>query len=193
MPKVVDPDEVKRDIRRAAWSAFSRRGVKGVGLGHVSAIAGVGRSSLYHYYPNKDSLLFDMIDHLLSEEEEMFAQTLSGEGSCSERISKLVDALMQEFSAWLDIAPAIFDLRALHEVRFRRFYGRIRRDLSTLIEEGKSTGEFSSSIAAEHASACIIGLLDGLLLQYIVDPNSLENMNGWIESTEQLVLRMVGK
>jgi len=193
MPKIVDPDEMKREIRRAAWCAFSERGVKGVGLGHVSAVAGVGRSSLYHYYPSKDMLLFDMIDHLLSEEEQIFAQTISNEGSCTERVSKLVNALVQEFSAWLDIAPAIFDLRALHEARFCQFYSRIRQDLSALIDEGKSTGEFSSSISAEHASACIIGLLDGLLLQYVVDPKSLENMNDWKVATEQLVLRMIGK
>ena len=69
MPKIVDARAQRGEIRRAARRVFSRRGVAGTGLAHVAEAAGMGRSSLYHYYADKASLLRDLVRDLLAEVE----------------------------------------------------------------------------------------------------------------------------
>ena len=69
MPKVVDTAVQRREIRRAARRVFARRGVASTGLTHVAEAAGMGRSSLYHYYADKASLVRDLTRELLAEEE----------------------------------------------------------------------------------------------------------------------------
>ena len=81
MPKVVDPTIQREDIRSAARSVFARRGVRGTGLAHVAEAAGMARSSLYHYYPDKDSLLADLLQEMLEQERLLFRSQLRAEGT----------------------------------------------------------------------------------------------------------------
>ena len=69
MPKLVDRVEQRREIRRAARHVFARRGVAGTGLTHVAEAAGMGRSSLYHYYPDKAALMRDLLREVMTEED----------------------------------------------------------------------------------------------------------------------------
>ena len=73
MPKLVDSVEQRREIRSAARRVFARRGVAGTGLTHVAQAAGMGRSSLYHYYPDKAALMRDLLCEVMGEEESFFA------------------------------------------------------------------------------------------------------------------------
>ena len=95
MPKLVDARVQRAEIRDAARRVFSRRGVAGTGLAHVAAAAGMGRSSLYHYYPDKASLLRDLVRDLLREEEAIFLDALRGAGAPLERIERLVERQAQ--------------------------------------------------------------------------------------------------
>lgn len=64
MPKIVDRELQRQDIRRAARRAFARRGVETVGLVHVARTAGIGRASIYHYYQDKAALVRDLVSRL---------------------------------------------------------------------------------------------------------------------------------
>jgi AcrR family transcriptional regulator len=192
MPKIVNRDEVREKIREAAWQAFSENGVKGTGLEHVSKAAGVGRSSLYHYYPSKDALLADLTKNMLLEEEQIFSEFALSDGSPTERISQLADRLLETFTSWSAISSPVSDLRGIENGQFRAFYKKVTKDLADIIQDGQKSGEFDSSLDARQTSVCIIGLVDGLLLQYVADPVTFGKMSGWEETTKQSVLRILG-
>ncbi len=193
MPKIVDHDVVREQIREAAWRVFAEQGVKGVGLERVAAAAGVGRSSLYHYYANKDSLLSDLTVELLRAEERAFAERLADTGSPSERVTVLVDQLLDQFAAWSSIEVVMLDLRGTYSLHFRKFYRTIRRHLSELVQEGQVAEEFDAALDPEQAAACIVGLIDGLLLQFMADRRSFAKMRGWRDTTKLAVARILGQ
>lgn len=178
MPKVVDADVQRREIRRAAHRVFTERGVKGVGLAHVAREAGIGRSSIYHYYADKTSLLRDVVTDLLAEEEAMFAAAAEGEGDPLQRIEKLTETLADLFGAWSTVGGMFFELCSIDRKQFARFFRRARAHLARLIEEGQRRGQVTRRIDPRHAAAIIIGALDGLLLQYLVDPPSFRDTKG---------------
>jgi AcrR family transcriptional regulator len=174
MPKVVDAPAQRRDIRSAARRVFSQHGVAGTGLAHVAEAAGMGRSSLYHYYPDKASLLRDLVRDLLAEEEAVFREALRGEGDALDRIERLMTVLAGMFEAWTHAGRMISDLRVRDARMFRPFFRRVRRELAATITEGQASGVIDRDVDAELAAATLIGAVDGLLLQRIVDPRAFE-------------------
>lgn len=170
MPKIVDAASQRRAIRGAARRVFAQRGLRGTGLTHVARAAGMGRSSLYHYYPDKDALVRDLLRDVLAEEEALFAEASAGEGGALARIEALAARMVGLFEPWASVARLMIDLRAQRRAGFRGFFRRIRAHLADVISEGQASGEIDRSLDPQLAAATVIGAIDGLLLQYFVEP-----------------------
>lgn len=61
-----DHGEKRRVILRAAAQVFAQTGVAGASMAQVAAKAGVSKGVLYHYWPSKEALLFDVLDGYLA-------------------------------------------------------------------------------------------------------------------------------
>jgi TetR/AcrR family transcriptional repressor of uid operon len=187
MPKIVDAGAQRLEIQRAARRVFARRGVSGTGLVHVASEAGMARSSLYHYYPDKQSLVGDLVRELLREEEALFAAALTGDGTVLERIEALVRGFPQTFAEWSKLGTMIFDFWSRDAKRFRPFFRRIRSDLSRLIEAGQARHEVDPAVDAELAAATVIGAIDGLLLQHLIDPKVFPDVDALGDAIADIV------
>lgn len=174
MPKIVDREKQCRLIRSAARQVFARRGVETAGLVHVARAAGMGRASIYHYYRDKSSLVRDLVRDLLAEEEALFAAALrEAEGSPLRRIEQLTGELVELFADWAALGKMLLDLWSLDGTGFKPFFRRIRRDLAELIAAGQRAGEIDSALDAQEAATAVIAIIDGMLLQKIVDRAAL--------------------
>ncbi len=191
MPKVVDAEDQRRTIRLAAQSVFARRGVKGTGLAHVAEAAGMGRSSLYHYYPDKESLVRDLLGELIGEEEAVFAAVAKGGGSSLQRIEQLIRSLMGMLEPWSAIGRMVLELRASETRRFRGLFKRTRKHLSTAIAEGQQRGEIDPSLDPSLTASTLIGTADGIFLQHLLDPKAFpapgEVAEGLVRSVHKIL------
>lgn len=174
MPKQVDATAQREEIRRAARRVFARGGIPETGLGEVASAAGMGRSSLYHYYPDKQALLRDLVHETLAEERALFHACLRGEGSVLERVESLMDGCVGLFDAWASLGRLFLDLRLHDAVGFRRFFREIRAEFAAVLREGQASGEVSLEVDAELAGATLIGAIDGLLVQHFLDRKAFE-------------------
>jgi len=174
MPKLIDATEQRRQIREAARAVFARQGLRGTGLAHVARAAGMGRSSLYHYYPDKDALLRDLVVETLADERALFRSCLGGPGTSLDRVLRLVDALVALFDAWAVVGRLLLELRLDDVKPFRRFFREVRDELAGVLREGQATGELDASLDAELAAATLIGAVDGLLFQHFLDPRAVD-------------------
>jgi TetR/AcrR family transcriptional regulator, repressor for uid operon len=170
MPKIVDALERRRHIRQAARRVFAGRPPDSTGLTHVAKVAGIGRATLYHYYPDKASLLRDLARDLLAEEERAFASARRGDGSPLDRIACLAAGLTDVFEQWSAVGRMLLDVWFRDARRSRPFFRHIRRDLARLVAEGQDRGEIVREVDPEVAAGMVIGLIDGMLLQHFVDP-----------------------
>ena len=169
MPKLVDAAAQRREICDAARRVFARRGVAGTGLAHVAEAAGMGRSSLYHYYPDKPSLLRDLVRRVLADELAVFTNVLRGDGGPAERIERLTRVLVALFDEYGATFRMVFDLRLRDADRFKPFFREIRRELAGVIREGQDRGELDAALDPSLAASVLIGAIDGLLFQHFVD------------------------
>jgi AcrR family transcriptional regulator len=189
MPKVVNPEHQRALIRGAAMRIFASRGVQSAGLVHVARLAGIGRASIYYYYRDKDALVRDLIRELLAEEERLVATALGGAGTPLERIEHLAGELAELFGAWAALGRMLFELWSTAAGMFRPFFRRIRRDLAALIAQGQRSGEIDRELEPGVAAAAVIGLIDGMLLQRMVDSAAFADPN----ATRLRVVRTVQK
>jgi AcrR family transcriptional regulator len=171
MPKIVNREVQRESIRRAARRVFARRGVEAVGLVHVARAAGIGRASIYHYYPDKAALVRDLVRDLLAAEERLFSEALrSSKGTPLERIETLAARLTDLFAEWAALGKMLLDLWATSGAMFKPFFRRIRSNLARLIADGQRGGEIDGAVEPLEAATAVIAIIDGMLLQMIVDP-----------------------
>jgi AcrR family transcriptional regulator len=191
MPKIVDPATQRRVIRDAARRVFAQRGVEATGLVQVAAAAGMGRSSLYHYYPNKVTLVRDLVKDLLDAEETFFARAAGGKGSPRQRLESLAEMLPWAFREWTAVGRLLSELRASDARRFRGFFRRIRASLASLISEGQERGEFARGIDPQLTAATMIGAIDGILLQLLVEPACFPESDELFRGLSSTLMRLV--
>ena len=191
MPKLVDAANQREQIRDAAREVFAARGVRGTGLSHVARAAGMGRSSLYHYYPDKDALLADMVGEMLQQEQRLFRACLEAEGSALSRLEGLARACAALFPEWAAFGRVFMDLRLEDAREMGGFFRSVRRDLAGVISEGQADGSLAPTPDAHVQASILIGAIDGLLLQYFVDEAALPDPEALARDLVVVTRRMV--
>jgi AcrR family transcriptional regulator len=171
MPKVVDVPARRREILAAAAVAFARHGYRGTSLQRVAAAMGVGKSSLYHYFPTKEALFAALADDTLRWEAELFDALVAADAPPGERLRGLLDAIVGMLDEWAAVGPLLVDL--LREPRGRRrlreTFAAVRRALARLIRDGQRARVFRAG-APDALATVVLGCLDGLLLEELIEP-----------------------
>jgi TetR/AcrR family transcriptional regulator, transcriptional repressor of aconitase len=173
MPKIVDSAAKRRAILAAAAVTFARDGYRRTNLQRVAARAGMGKSSLYHYFPTKEALFSALADDFLRQEADVFAATASLAEPAAARLWRLVDAVDALLDAWTRVGPLLVDF--LREPRGRRrvreTFRAARTALARLIRDGQRDGVFRPGAPQALATVVLAGM-DGLFLQELVEPGS---------------------
>ena len=173
MPKIVDADEQRAQIRAAARIVFARRGVAGTGLAQIAEQAGVSRTGVYHYYADKEAVVRDLAEELLAEEERLFMQALEAPGSVADRIQRLADGVVERFAAWSHFGRPLLEVWAKESRRLRPLLRRLRDYLASLIRTAQQEGVIDASLPPNETAALLVALIDGLMIQVFVDPRGV--------------------
>jgi AcrR family transcriptional regulator len=67
--QVRNADKTKSAILTASTQLFAEKGFIGASISDIAEIVGVSKSSIYHYFPSKESILHDLIDSFAKEVE----------------------------------------------------------------------------------------------------------------------------
>lgn len=67
MPRIIDHDSRRRQILEDSLGLFSEEGYSGLGMRHLAKSLSVSTGTLYHYFPNKQSLFEAMLRHLAED------------------------------------------------------------------------------------------------------------------------------
>ena len=170
---------------------FAERGLARTGLVHVAREAGMGRASLYHYYPSKQALLAELGEELLREEEELFAEAAAAEGSPAERIANVVAAVTDLYRRWGSQGRVLVDFWASDMERFAAALSAIRRDLAAVVADGQARGEIDPELDPLASAALIAGMIDGLILQLFLDPEAFSDSEPLAAAIRQAVAKVL--
>ncbi len=178
MAKIVDKKKKRSEIRDAALEIFARKGFENTTVQEIADKANISKGTVYLYFKTKEDILDTASKEIL--------QQLEGEIlGASEGLSDPVDKLSALISEALNITPEFEQIFAVHmEIRLfhlrNKAYEKVIRHLkatlakfrgvvSEIIGQGKDQGAFRHDVDAEALAICLLGIVDGIVMQYLHD------------------------
>jgi AcrR family transcriptional regulator len=162
-------------IIEAAARVFANRGYNSTLIAEIATEAGIGKGTIYEYFPSKEDLFFAVFEWFVEMTEAEARVSISAlGGSASERLKALNDALLKSWLEMLDMYSLVMEfwsasassrMRQRFKKAFREGYKDFRQLVSALISDGIETGEFQPEVDAESVAAALVGAWDALLLQ----------------------------
>lgn len=179
MPKIVDKDLKRSQILEAALRVFAKKGLAKTTMIEIANEAGVGKGTLYEYFKNKDEIIGTGFDYFMDRINTVIAKH-------TYRVHDPLEKLRSFFHAWIvflkesdtDFMEVILDYWAegLRDdergalVRLNQMYIEYRAMIQYLLDDCVASNKIRSVNTLITASI-IIGALDGILLQWVLDKN----------------------
>jgi AcrR family transcriptional regulator len=171
--------ERKAQILQAANSVFSRQGFHAANVSDIAAEAGVSQGTVYHYFVSKEELFMAVFEAWETGNLNREVQAaMDASSSTSERLRYLARAVGEYMAQTEEIFPASVEFwshihrdAAIRE-GIRRVFAELRATVAQLIQTGIDQGEFVS-IDPNAAASLLIAAYDGLMLQWLADPSSV--------------------
>lgn len=168
-PKLVDADQKKREIIEAVILVLSEKGIKDIRIIDVAERLGIGKSTIYEYFSNKEELLKQTFEFFLQEfyipernEEFTFMEELKYildiYTKHTEEERKLLSVMMDVFFA--SIKGDFFQLDLVYQDYIDYMVDKIKKD--------QAVGLIREDINPEAVVSWIGGTLDGLGILILV-------------------------
>ena len=166
MPRISAPTvaEHRQQVQTRVFAAWARliaeRGYDGVTLADVAAEAGVGRTAMYNYFADKESLLLAYASWQMDTFIAELQSDLAAEDTASDKLRAfirrhLVDFATRPLLPGPQLATLVGDKAY---TALARHIAPLEDSLRQVIDEGIASGEFTvadSGPAATMAIACI--------------------------------------
>ena len=173
-PRIVDKDEKRAEILTAATRIFARRGYAATRIEDVALEAGVAKGTIYIYFGSRGEILLAAFE---SFEQQLMAgvrSALETNEPALQRLRAVVRTVLESMEAEPELARIVLDFWAAGafegeaRIDFGRVYAEYRHIMANLLEEAKREGSVRRDLP-EDTPVVIVGTLEGILLQWIVD------------------------
>lgn len=95
--RAVDFEEKQRGILTSAAAVFAEMGMEKASMSMIASHSNVSKALLYHYYPGKDALIFDIVRTHLTELEGAIEAADRTDVAPQERLRFLVKAVLENY------------------------------------------------------------------------------------------------
>jgi AcrR family transcriptional regulator len=179
--------EQRERILRAAMELFAAHGFRGASLDAVAAVVGISRQGVLHYFPSKTHLLLGVLD--LRDQDDA-ARSEERFGDSADFVDGLLAAVRHNQDA--PDLPRLFTVLSAESVdpehpghdRIRERYRTARAAFTYAVQEAQQRGQLSGAIDPTRLATVLIAAMDGLQLQYLLEPESVdmvEPLSGLLE------------
>ncbi len=158
----------RAEILHAALATVRDRGYHATTLDHIAERLGVRKAALYHYFPDKDSILYACHKESLAELDRMIEESESCCTSARERLAYLIREHVRVMTEKLEGSPLAFEVSALSpDRRAEIIAGRDRFEgvLRGLVAKGIERGEFRA-VDPKIAVFAILGSINWIARWY---------------------------
>lgn len=195
MPKIVDKAEKRGRILETAIKVFAERGVNNTKIADIAQAAGIGKGTVYEYFQSKDEIIAGTFRFFMNTVGEHIGRRWHDLQDPLQKLEAFFKAwgevLEGEFQDYLEVildfwAESIRQEKSSQAFDLSELYAEYRSTLESVLKEAIQAGEVKPVDTAVTASV-ILGAMDGLLLQWIVD-RSVFDIRTAVELLPRLVL-----
>lgn len=190
MPKIVDYEEKRLEIASDAIEAFAKNGYYQTNLKDIAKATGMGRTSLYKYFRNKDEIYYYIVKRAYGYFEEQVDRVLALDLSNLDRVEYLLEYLVKNFSEnalsnrFLDFWRVIHRTDQKLEGEIFRLSDQILRNIETLLKKAKDAGEILESINEKALASILLAIVESLAI--LLDDET-PTIDEYLETTHALL------
>ncbi len=169
----------RNQILHAALTAFRERGFHQTTLDDIADHLGLRKTALYHYFPDKESLLYELHRESLAELERILKEARKRFITAGERLRFIVCEHVRVMTETLEGSPLAMDVTSLsreHQEEIISGRDRYERGLRRIIVRGIRNGEFRE-VEPKLAVFAILGAINWIARWFhpegTIDPGEL--------------------
>jgi TetR/AcrR family fatty acid metabolism transcriptional regulator len=197
MPKIIDKDEKKAEILRAAMQVFSQKGVAKTKIIDIAKSARVGKGTIYEYFGSKEDIFREAFEKVYYESERLLEEAIVSTDDPEEKLKYIIQISLTSFMENSDdFIGIMMDFWAegirnksadvLKIIDLEGLYGKFRKLISSILQDGINKGKFRE-LDTQITASVLIGAFDGLILQMIMNPKMI-NLKGVAQKMSELIL-----
>jgi AcrR family transcriptional regulator len=181
-------------IVEAATHLFAKAGYRGTALADIAAEVGVTQAGLLHHFDNKENLLEAVVRRRSEQDAPLIAEII-GDGGLEmlDRLPKLAEhntkraGLSQLFT--ILVAEALLPDNTA-KLFFVSRYRNLRSTIVAALQVGQKRGEIRADVDLRAVAKRIVAALDGLQLQWLLDPRQVNLVDAYRELGQSLRLEL---
>ncbi len=158
----------RAEIRHAALRAFREQGYHATTLDDIAEHLGLRNTALYHYFPDKEAILYECHRESLAELDRIMKNQRQRFDSDAARLAHVIREHVRVMTETLDGSPLAFEVTALSPERQKEVIAardRYERGLRRIIESGVKSGEFRA-VDSKIAVFAILGAINWIARWY---------------------------
>ncbi|MFQ4146663.1 TetR/AcrR family transcriptional regulator [Chlorogloeopsis sp. ULAP02] len=91
MPKIVDHEQYRKELLMKCFDLFAQKGYAAITMREIAQGLSVSTGTLYHYFPSKEALFFQLIEELTQQDILNFLAGARDAKALPERIEALMN------------------------------------------------------------------------------------------------------
>lgn len=175
-----DSAERRTQIREAALRVFARKGYRNTVVEDVAGEAGVAKGTVYTYFDRKEELLGAVFEGHMEELRTRQAEILESDRPPLDKIRTLHRSFADLLGRNDDFARVMLDIWVAgmqdperFGIDFKTLYAEYRALVRGLLAEAEARGDLRGELP-ELTPAVLIGAIEGVLLQWVLDPENVD-------------------
>ncbi len=181
----------KIEILNAAYEEFVRNGIDGTSMTDIASRAGIGKSTIYEYFPSKSQLLSEACLLFVADMEQQVMACFDGDGGLKEKLLTYCTIICQYMSmveVMGNLASKSVDnasnLRSMVEEHIKGYTQRVEGVICDLLRQGQQAGEIRQDIDLAVTSVMMQSLPS---VQLVWGLNRLQVENGMEKAVDLVV------
>jgi AcrR family transcriptional regulator len=174
----------REQIQWAALRVFAREGYQNTVVEDVAEEAGVSKGTIYTYFDRKEELLGAVAQGFMDELTEREEAILESDRPPLEKIRAMLHEFVDLVSSREGFATVMLDIWGTgmrdpdrFGIDFATLYAEYRALLRTLLREAQAQGTVPADLSSV-APTVLIGAIEGVLLQWLLDPAAVDFPEG---------------
>lgn len=191
MPKIINVEEKKAEIHKAAAQVFFDKGYEATTLTDIAKAGNLGRSTIYQYFKNKEEIFFEFSIAFFSELVQSLDEIMQRKIHTTEKLKQMLSVFIFENGAsserFFQLAKVLLFLKSNStnfENKFKFLYLSVQDMFFQVIEYGKNNKEIKDC-DTESMTTAIFGLAQSIILQTYLSSQS--NSNHYFEAVSLLI------
>lgn len=199
MSALIVNKEEKRDlIVRAALKVFAEKGMAGTTIRDIAEEAGIGKGTVYEYFRDKEEIIHNSFFYFQKIFELDMSQILLSNDRGIEKLKRLMRIFVKvgqgENSEYMEL---VFDFwaqgikghsKGLMLEEMKKFYIGYRKIFAEILSEGMVDGSIRNDVGPSALASILVGMLDGIMVQWVIDKECI-SIPAIEKNLEDLVLK----